>query len=540
MSGKAYIVGAGIGGIEYLTLRARDVISSAEVIICDDLVDRNLLDLAPSITQRIIAGKRGGQESVKQPEINQMLVSYCLEGKQVVRLKSGDPWIFGRSLPEILALQNANCEWEVVAGISSAIAAPMLAGIPLTEVDTSSCFAVMTGYDLDRLPWQAIAQIPTLVILMGTNNLTKLLEKLQAGKSADTLIAIVRWCGRAEQQVWSGTLADIQSQLPTGSLSPSVIIIGEVVKFHKTLTDQALMVASTSLSHHHQSWLSEVEASVIEAKEKLRLQSKTILVTRANAQASQFTSLLAHQGAKVIEMPTLEIKPPTSWELLDQAIAELSNYDWLILTSANAVESFFKRLREAGKDSRALYSLKVAVVGQKTAEVLANFGISPDLVPTDFIADALVDAFLAIPDYNLTDKKMLFPRVESGGREILVEQLQKQGAIVEAIAAYESGCPDRIDPIALAALQKQNVDAIAFTSSKTVKHFCQLLNQVAPSDIWRSWIADVQIASIGPQTSKTCYELLGRVDCEALEYTLEGLAEAIGLRLRSATIKIAG
>ncbi|OIP69292.1 MAG: uroporphyrinogen-III C-methyltransferase [Oscillatoriales cyanobacterium CG2_30_44_21] len=504
MSGKAYIVGAGIGGIEYLTLRARDVISAAEVIICDDLVDRALLDLAPISTHRIIAGKRGGQASVKQTEINQMLVTHCLEGKQVVRLKSGDPWIFGRSLPEILALQNANCEWEVIAGISSAIAAPMLAGIPLTEVDTSSCFAVMTGHDLDRLPWQAIAQIPTLVILMGTNNLAKLIEKLQAGKSADTLIAIVRWCGRVEQQVWTGTLADIQFQLPTGSLSPSVIIIGEVVKFHQTL-----MQAPNALSHQKPS------------------QGKTILVTRANAQASQFTTLLANQGATVIEMPTLEIKPPTSWELLDQAIANLSSYDWLILTSANAVDSFFKRLREAGKDSRALHSLQVAVVGQKTAETLANFGIKPDLVPTDFIADALVDAFMAIPDYNLTHKKMLFPRVESGGREILVEQLQKQGAIVEAIAAYESGCPDRIDPIALAAIQKQNIDAIAFTSSKTVKHFCQLLNQVASEEIWRSWIADVQIASIGPQTSKTCHELLGRVDCEALEYTLDGLAEAI-------------
>jgi uroporphyrinogen III methyltransferase/synthase len=513
MKGKAYIVGAGIGGLEFLTLRARDVISSAEVIICDDLVDRTLLDLAPAKAHCIIAGKRGGQESVKQPEINQMLVGYCLEGKQVVRLKSGDPWIFGRSLPEILALQTANCEWEVVAGISSAIAAPMLAGIPLTEVETSSCFAIMTGHDLDRLPWQAITQIPTLVILMGTNNLAGLLEKLQEGKSADTAIAIVRWCGRVDQQVWSGTLADIQSKLPSGSLSPSVIIIGEVVKFHKTL-------ASASLSHHERSEAIE--------NEKLRLQGKTILVTRATAQASQFTAMLTSQGAKVIEMPTLAIAPPTSWEPLDQAIADLSNYDWLILTSANAVESFFKRLQEAGKDSRALHSLRVAVIGRKTADVLANFGIQPDLVPSDFVADALVDAFIAIPNYSLMHKKMLFPRVESGGREILVEQLQKHGAIIAAISAYESGCPDQIDPTVLAAIQKQNIDAIAFTSSKTVKHFCQLLNRVATEDIWRSWIANVQIASIGPQTSKTCHEMLRRMDCEALEYTLEGLAEAIG------------
>ncbi|MFM7888869.1 MAG: uroporphyrinogen-III C-methyltransferase, partial [Pseudanabaena sp.] len=234
--GKVFIVGAGIGGVEFLTVRARDLICTAEVIISDALVDRTLLDLAPPQCDRIIAGKRGGQESIKQAEINQMLVEYCSQGKRVVRLKSGDPWIFGRSLPEISALLAANCAWEVVAGISSAIAAPMLAGIPLTEVEASSCFAVMTGHDLERLPWDAIAQIPTLVILMGTNNLAGLLAKLQQGKSGDTQIAIVRWCGRPEQQIWTGTLTDIQSKLPEGSLSPSVIIIGEVVKFHEQLS----------------------------------------------------------------------------------------------------------------------------------------------------------------------------------------------------------------------------------------------------------------------------------------------------------------
>jgi uroporphyrinogen III methyltransferase / synthase len=515
MKSKVFIVGAGIGSVEFLTVRAMDLIRVAEVIISDALVDRTLLDLAPEKCDRIIAGKRGGQESIKQAEINQMLVEYCLQGKRVVRLKSGDPWIFGRSLPEILALQEASCEWEVVAGISSAIAAPMLAGIPLTEVEASSCFAVITGHDLERLPWEAIAQIPTLVILMGTNNLAGLLAKLQQGKSGNTKIAIVRWCGRTDQQVWTGTLTNIQSKLPEGSLSPSVIIIGEVVKFHE------------QLSHQGNQSLENFEQSVNLNKEKLALQGKTILVTRSAGQASQFTDLLTSQGANVIEMPTLAILPPTSWEMLDQEISNLPSYAWLILTSANAVDSFFGRLREAGKDSRALHSLKVAVVGRKTAEVLANYGISPDLVPTDFVADALVDAFL-VGNHVLTGKKMLFPRVESGGREILVEQLQEHGAIVAAIPAYESGCPEAIDPVALAAIQNQSLDAIAFASSKTVKHFCKLLDRVEAQETWQDWISKVKIASIGPQTSKTCYELLGRVDCEALEYTLDGLAEAIG------------
>ena len=516
MKGIVFIVGAGIGGVEFLTVRARDLLCTAEVIISDALVDRSLLNLAPPTATRIIAGKRGGQESIKQAEINQMLVNYCLAGKRVVRLKSGDPWIFGRSLPEISALQTANCEWEIVAGISSAIAAPMLAGIPLTEVEASSCFAVMTGHDLNRLPWEAIAQIPTLVILMGTNNLAGLLEKLRLGKSGDTAIAIVRWCGRSDQQVWTGTLTDIQSKLPEGSLSPAVIIVGEVVKFHEQLANHRLQ----SLQN-----LDDL------AQGKLALQGKRILVTRSASQASQFTDLLTSRGAEVIEMPTLAILPPTSWEFLDQAIASLPNYDWLILTSANAVDSFFGRLKNSGKDSRALHSLKIAVVGRKTAEVLANYGIKPDLVPTDFVADALVDAFLAIPNYVLIDKKMLFPRVESGGREILVVQLQTHGAIVDAVPAYESGCPDAIAPMALEAIQNQNqkLDAIAFASSKTVKHFCQLLDRVTDQETWRSWLADVTIASIGPQTSQTCNELLGRVDCEAVEYTLDGLVEAIAL-----------
>ncbi len=517
MKGKVFIVGAGIGGVEFLTVRARDLISTAEVIISDALVDRTLLDLAPSNANCLIAGKRGGQASFKQDEINQILVNYCLQGKRVVRLKSGDPWIFGRSLPEILALQSANCEWEIVAGISSAIAAPMLAGIPLTEVAASSCFAVMTGHDLTRLPWEAIAQIPTLVILMGTNNLARLLEELSAGKSADTAIAIVRWCGRPEQQVWTGTLADIQSKLPEGSLSPSVIIVGEVVKFYQ------------QLSNHGDKLLEDLDDL---AKEELGLQGKKILVTRSAGQASQFTDLLVSRGAEVIEMPTLAIAPPTSWQTLDQAIVDLLKYDWLILTSANAVDSFFGRLQNFGKDSRALHSLKVAVVGRKTAEVLANYGIKPDLIPTDFVADALVEAFVT-NDHVLTGKSMLFPRVESGGREILVEQLQQHGASVDAIPAYESKCPDAIDPVALAAIQNQRLDAIAFASSKTVQHFCLLLDRVATRTTWRSWIADVKIASIGPQTSKTCYELLERVDCEAIEYTLDGLVEAIAKRLGS-------
>ncbi|MDX2255968.1 MAG: uroporphyrinogen-III C-methyltransferase [Pseudanabaenaceae cyanobacterium bins.39] len=532
--GKVFIVGAGIGGVDYLTVRAAHLLSQAEVIIYDDLIDRDLLDLVPKAATKIMAGKRGGQKSIQQSEINQMLVQYCLAEKQVIRLKSGDPWIFGRSLPEIMALQSAGCAWEVVLGISSAIAAPMLAGIPITEVSTSPCFAVMTGHDLDQLPWQAIAPMPTLIILMGTHNLAALMGRLEESKPPETPVAIVRWCGRTNQEIWTGTIANILKQVPDVSLSPSVIIIGEVVKFRDHLGENARIDHSPNHTIHQRKseyeskYANNLDRQLIQ-QGRLKLQGKRILVTRASGQASQFTELLSQQGAEVIEMPTLAILPPTSWAMLDQAIAILHTYDWLILTSANAVEHFFQRLHNTSQDSRALFRLKVAVVGRKTAEVLRNYGIIPDLVPMDFVADALGDAFLNEDQVNksLSGKKMLFPRVQSGGREVLVEQLQKHGAIVDEVPAYESGCPDAIDPMALRAIQERKLDAIAFASSKTVKHFCKLLDGVTTRADWYPWLDGVVIASIGPQTSKTCHELLGRVDCEAAEYTLDGLAQAI-------------
>lgn len=259
------------------------------------------------------------------------------------------------------------------------------------------------------------------------------------------------------------------------------------------------------------------------------LYGQRILVTRAAGQSSQFTEMLTDQGAQVIEMPTLAILPPSSWEELDRAIAHIETYNWLILTSANAVESFFARLRDRGQDARALSQLKIAVVGRKTAEVLAKFSITPDFIPPDFIADSLVEKFPT----SVEGLKILFPRVQSGGREVLIEQFSQHGATVDAVPAYESGCPAQIDPIALQTIQTQQIDVITFASSKTVKHFHQLLSGVAAPELWQAWIADIKIASIGPQTSATCHELLGRVDIEAEEFTLEGLTKAIATRVLS-------
>ncbi len=515
-SGKVFIVGAGIGGIEYLTVKAYQLLGKADVVIYDALVDESLLELVPSGCDRLYVGKRGGQPSITQLEINSLLVQKCQDGKLVVRLKSGDPFIFGRSVPEIKALYEVNCQFEVVPGISSAIAAPLLAGIPLTEAESSSCLAILTGHDLEILPWSSLAEIPTLVILMGTAHFSQLLEKLQTYRLAETPIAIIQWGGRPEQQVWHSTLGDILSLLPNQSLSPAVIVIGDVVKY-RTWIRSATQYLTIKPSFPEQT------GKKIKEEQPLKpLQGKTILVTRSVGQSSQFTNLLTAEGAEVIEMPTLAILPPSSWEALDAAIATLDTYDWLILTSANAVDSFFSRLHHAGKDSRALHQIKIAVVGQKTADVLSKQGITPDLIPPNFIADDLVKNFPSVQ--NL---KILFPRVQSGGREVLIEQFSQQGAEVNAIPAYESGCPAQIDPIVLQSIQQKQIDIITFASSKTVKHFCQLLSQVAEPETWQNWLDSTQITSIGPQTSNTCYELLGRVDCEAKQYTLEGLTQAL-------------
>ena len=251
------------------------------------------------------------------------------------------------------------------------------------------------------------------------------------------------------------------------------------------------------------------------------LTGKTILVTRSMTQAGQFSTRLEQEGATVIEMPALEIGPPSSWESLDQAIAHLAGFDWLILTSTNSVDYFFERLATLQATS-VLTGLKIAVVGEKTAESLRQRSLQPDFVPPEFMADSLVQH---LPP--LAGKKVLFPRVETGGREVLVKELMAEGAEVVEVAAYQSQCPVAIAPVALVALQQQAVDVITFASSKTVKCFYQLVAAIPVSPLLEEWLQKVCIASIGPQTSKTCLDLLGRVDVEAKEYTLEGLTQAI-------------
>jgi uroporphyrinogen III methyltransferase / synthase len=515
--GKVYLVGAGPGDIEHLTLRAYQLLTQADVLIYDALVDDRLLQLVPPRCLKLDVGKRGGKPSATQAEINHLLLEHCQQGKQVVRLKSGDPFVFGRSTAEIQTLIEAGCPFAVIPGISSALAAPLLANIPLTDPVMSRCFAVLSAHDPDGLNWEAIAHIETLVILMGAKHLPEIVRQLQRwGRSPQTPIAIIRWAGHPQQQIWTGTLMTIEQQTARQSLSPAVMVIGEVVGLRPFLQ-------SPFVSENGEDALPiPTVTTQLSISQPLPLAQKNVLVTRAAGQSSQFTQLLHQQGATVLEMPALEICPPSSWQALDEAIAQLQQFDWLILTSTNGVDYFFDRLTALGKDARSLAGIKIAVVGKKTSACLQQRGLQPDFIPPNFVADALITDF---PDADrLPGTRILFPRVETGGREVLVKEFTEKGAIVTEVAAYQSGCAKSVPAEVLAAFAQGSIDVITFASSKTVKCFHQLM-VAAGQEPWQD--QPICIASIGPQTSNDCQQLFGRVDVEAAEYTLEGLTKAI-------------
>lgn len=530
------LVGAGPGHGAYLTLQAAQVLRQAEVLVHDALVDRALLNWVPVTCAQIDVGKRGGQPSPSQPEIDRLLVEQWRSGKRVVRLKAGDPFVFGRASSEIQALQAAGATFELIPGLSSALAGPLLAGIPLTDAVLSRCFAVASAHEPNELHWEALAQLETLVFLMAGRSLPEITRQLiRHGRSSVTPVAVIRAAATPQQQVWTGTLESIALQTERVSLSPAVVVVGEVVRLRDFLAPWGQGFVLPQLPA-----LLELgpagaiapgdppplvqplmpQPSIAQLAIAQPLAGKTVLVTRSLNQSGSFTGRLQAAGSQVLEVPALEIGPPSTWEPLDRAIADLQRCHWLILTSTNGVEAFFSRLQAAGKDSRALADCKVAVVGQKTAQCLQQFGIVPDFIPPDFIADALVSHF---PE-SLRDRTVLFPRVETGGRDVLVKELSDQGASIWEVPAYESRCPAALTPEAIALLRAKRVDAITFASSKTVKNFLTLL-QRAGFEI--DQVAGACLASIGPQTSQTCRDLFDRVDAEAREYTLDGLAEAL-------------
>ncbi|TAD76427.1 MAG: uroporphyrinogen-III C-methyltransferase [Oscillatoriales cyanobacterium] len=513
------LVGAGPGDGAYLTVRAAQALAQAQVLIYDALVDRSLLALVSPDCQLIDVGKRGGQASPTQGVIDQLLVEQWRSGRRVVRLKAGDPFVFGRCTSEIEALRSVGASFEVVPGLSSALAGPLLAGIPLTDPVLSRCFAVASAHQPDALDWEGLARLDTLVFLMAGRSLGEVTQQLiRHGRSPSTPVAVIRAAATPEQRVWVGTVESIALQTERERLSPAIVVVGEVVGLRDFLTPWGQRFSRPV------AWTIDPDpletAPVTAPLPDQALAGQTILVTRSLAQSGSFSQRLQAAGAQVMEVPALEIGPPSSWAALDQAIAQLSQFHWLILTSANGVEAFFGRLQAAGRDARVLAGCQIAVVGKKTAQTLSQFGLQPDFVPPDFVADALVAHFPEDP----SDRRILFPRVETGGRDLLVKEFTDRGAEVVEVAAYESRCPKSLTPEAIALLRSGQVSVVTFASSKTVKNFATLL---ARSGLAIDCLAKTQLASIGPQTSDACREQFDRVDIEATEYTLEGLAEAI-------------
>ena len=476
------LVGAGPGGLEHLTLAAQEALQRADVVVYDSLIDPRILALlSPHVETRSVQG-------LSQDEINHLLLQYYNNNQRVVRLKSGDPFIFGKATQELQALDAAHCMYHVIPGISTVTGAATLAGIPLTDRDWGRTIGVFTAHAPEDLDWSALARMDTLVGLMGVGHLAIIQMKLlQNGRSPDTPVALVHRAGQVGQRVWRGTLGQLTTQ---PAQAPSVLIVGPGVNYH--------------------------------AQSHLPLQGKNILITRAAGSASELEELLRYQGANVVSMPTLVVQPPPDWAPLDQAIRHLQQFDWLILTSGNAVDYFLERLWYHQQDVRALSHLKIAVVGEKTAFYLQKWGLRADLIPSEFVADQLLAEF----PQDCQNLRVLFPRVASGGRDVLVQGLQERGAQVVEVAAYETCCPKEIPGFILDYLRQGYIDVLTFTSSKTVVHCYQLLEQAAPGQ-WQDWLKSSLIVAIGPQTSRTCERYFQRVDMVAKEYTLMGLVQAI-------------
>lgn len=486
-TGCVYLVGAGPGDPGLCTSRALECIRRADCIVYDRLVNERLLAHARPDAERVYVGKQSSRHTLRQEEINTLLVEKAGEGKVVCRLKGGDPYVFGRGGEEALALREAGLPFEEVPGITSAIAAPAYAGIPVTHRGVAASFAVITGHEdptktESSIRWEHLARgVDTLVFLMGVENLEFITSQLQLnGRPSDTPVALVRWGTTPRQETLTGTLANIVRKVAeTGFRSPAVTIVGDVVRLRENLR-----------------WF-----------DARPLFGRRILVTRSREQASDLVAQLEALGAEAIEFPVIRIEP-LAWE------EDVAGYDWLIFTSANGVISFFDRLRALGKDVRAIGPAKLAAIGPATAAELEARGLRVDFVPTQFVAEKVIEQFPEDP----AGKRILIPRAREA-REVLPEQLTARGATVRVLPVYETlpdaGAADEIR----ARLREGTIDLITFTSSSTVRNFVQAVGAEAAQA--------VTTASIGPITADTARELGLLPTIVAEEHTIAGLVQAV-------------
>ena len=497
--GKVYLVGAGPGDPGLITVKGLTCIKKAEVLVYDRLVNKRLLNFTPEACEKIYVGKKPDHHTLTQTEINCLLVEKALAGKKVVRLKGGDPFVFGRGGEEAEELQARGIPFEIVPGITSAVAVPAYAGIPVTYRDYASCFTVITGHEdptkqESALDWEKLAGGGgTLIFLMGVGNLPEIIQKLlMQGRKPTTPAALISRGTGPEQQVVVGTLTDIVEKAQSAKISsPAVIVVGEVVTLREKLA-----------------WF-----------EQKPLFGKRILVTRARAQASELSRCIEELGGEAWEFPLIEITEPLDFRPLDRAIDRLSDYDWLVFTSVNGVDAFFKRLRRQQKDIRALSGLKLCAVGPKTEKRLTEMWLQVDYVPEEYRAEAIA---AGLQERIQPGERVLLPQADLA-RSILADELQKMGAKVERVTAYSTVCTDNKADLLREMLAAGKIHYLTFTSSSTVRNFVQ---KIGTSQI-KTLLQGVKVVSIGPVTSSTARSLGLTVDLEAKEFTIEGIIAAL-------------
>jgi uroporphyrinogen III methyltransferase/synthase len=492
-----YLVGAGPGDPGLITWRGVQCLRRADVVLFDYLTNPTLLAHAPSTAQRICLGRHGRERIWSQFEINEQLVALARLGKTVVRLKGGDPAVFGRLSEEVAVLDAAGIPYEIVPGITAALAAGSYAGIPLTERGRASAVAFVTGHeqddkDVSAIDFSALGVFPgTLVVYMGVTTAREWTRALiDAGKPAETPAAIVRRCTWPDQQAILCTLGTVSERISAAHLRPPVVaIIGEVA-------------AAASIEN----WFTQRP-----------LFGQGVMITRPLGQAGTLCDLLSELGAHCLVQPAIEIQPPADWSDVDRAIERVGEFDWLVFSSANGVEHFLDRLVSTGRDLRALHKTRIAAIGSATAEALQQFSLHADLTPDEFRAESLAEALVEAADKTATPVRLLLVRA-SRGREVLAETLTAAGCTVEQVVAYRSVDLATPNPEIAAQLRQGHIDWITVTSSAIARSLVRLFG----AELRRA-----KLASISPVTTATLREHGHEAATEAKEYTMQGLVAAM-------------
>lgn len=495
--GKVYLIGSGPGDPGLLTLKGRECLERADVVIYDYLANPVLLSLCPAAEQ-IYVGKNRGRHSLPQDQINQLLVDQASAGKTVARLKGGDPYVFGRGGEEAAFLHRHGIRFEVVPGVTAGFAAAAYAGIPLTHRDVTTSIAMLTGHErpdrkLSSLDWDKLANgVGTLVFYMGMTNLDFICAELvKHGRPAETPVAVVQWATLPRQKTVVGTLETICEEVRKQEVEPpAIIVIGDVVNYREELR-----------------WY-----------DNLPLFGRCFLITRPRKQAASFAYMLQQLGAETICVPTIETVPPQDWTPLDNALAELSRFDSLILTSVNGVDSLFQRLAANELDVRSLAGLQIVPVGSKTAEAIERHGVRPDLIPDDFRAEGILDALLR---QGVSGKRFLYPRAEIV-RPLLMEEITAAGGEVVAPIAYRTIRPKQGEEMIRHLLGAREIDGICFSSSSTFENLAAMLG-----DDLQKLLGETRLFSIGPLTSATIRKHGCIVSLEPETSTLEDLVAAM-------------